>query len=165
VFSNPCGCTIETVGNIKIKLPSSIENTILKRLNVPMDHLLVVNENFQNVAIIFSKGSFDLSKIKKLEGLKLIIGKKGLINIQCHDLSNVITLEVSFDRNEKYFNLLLSKCINAKKLVLYSTVCELHGWIQNESSLGYKEEMASCELTESKSITRPENHFYLCRSV
>ncbi|ELQ75399.1 putative LRR containing protein, partial [Trachipleistophora hominis] len=91
-------------------------------VNVSSNHVVIVNENSQSVAIIFSEIDFDLSKIKKLKNLNLIVKKKGLINIQFPDLSHVKTLEVSFGKNGKIFNLLLSKYTNAKKLILYNTV-------------------------------------------
>ncbi|ELQ74511.1 putative LRR containing protein, partial [Trachipleistophora hominis] len=162
-FSDQCKYPVNKIGKKKINLPINIDNVIIERVNIQSNYSLVVNENCQNVAIIFSEGNFDLSRIKKLASLKLLIEKQGLINIQFPDLSNVTNLEVSFDSNEEYFNLLLSKCINAKKLVLYNVVCELHDWIENQSLLGYKEEMTPYELSELKSIVGAESRAYQCR--
>ncbi|ELQ74991.1 putative LRR containing protein [Trachipleistophora hominis] len=164
-FLDPRKCSIDTTDKKRVNLPNNIENVILERVNIPADHLLVVNEHCENVAIIFSEGDFDLSMVKKLKGIRLIVKKKGIINIQFPDLSNVRTLEVSLDGNEEYFNLLLSKCINAKKLIFYNTVCELHDWIQNERFIDYKEGMAPWELDKLESKIELESHVNPCRSA
>ncbi|ELQ74380.1 putative LRR containing protein [Trachipleistophora hominis] len=164
-FSDRCKCPVDTTRIEKKNIPNDIENLILERVNVPVDHLLVVNESCRNVAIIFSEGDFDLSKIKELKGLKLIVRGKCFINIRFPDLSNVTTLEVSLDENEEYFNFLLSACINVRKLILYNTVCELHDWIENESMIIYEEGMAPWGLNELKPMIGPEGRVYRCRSI
>ncbi|ELQ74016.1 putative LRR containing protein [Trachipleistophora hominis] len=164
-FSRSCKRPIDVTGKRKINLPNNIENVIIKKVKVASSHLVVVNENCQSVTIISSEGDFDLSKVRKLKAIKLLDMKQGLINIQFPDLNNVTTLEVSLSGDAKYFNLLLSKCINAKKLVLYNTVCELHDWIQKESLLSYREEMIPWRLDELKSMVELESHIHPCRSA
>ncbi|ELA45750.2 hypothetical protein VCUG_02763, partial [Vavraia culicis subsp. floridensis] len=79
-------CT-DTSQKKRLELPNCIEDIVLEHVSVPKDTLLVVNEGYRNVAIIFSKGYFDLSKVKQLRKFKLLITEQSSTNIELTDLT------------------------------------------------------------------------------
>jgi len=94
----------------------------------------------------------------------LLITGQSLITIGLPDLTNVTSLEISYDGNEKYFMFLLLNCINVKEVILYDTVCELHGWTERDTSTIPEKEMAPWELNELRSMINQENCTSRCRS-
>ncbi|ETA55735.1 hypothetical protein VCUG_02853, partial [Vavraia culicis subsp. floridensis] len=77
-------CT-DTSQKKRLELPNCIEDIVLEHVSVPKDNLLVVNEGCRNIAIIFSKGYFDLSNVKQLRKFKLLITGQCPINIEFPD--------------------------------------------------------------------------------
>ncbi|ELA45784.1 hypothetical protein VCUG_02730, partial [Vavraia culicis subsp. floridensis] len=148
----------------RLELPNCIEDIVLEHVSVPKDTLLVVNEGYRNVAIIFSNGSSDLSKVKQLRKFKLLITKQSPINIEFPDLTNVASLEISYDGNERYFMFLLLNCVNVREVILYNTVCELHDWIGRDTSTIPEKEMAPWELNELRAMINQESCNSWCRS-
>ncbi|ELA48393.1 hypothetical protein VCUG_00002 [Vavraia culicis subsp. floridensis] len=156
-------CT-DTSQKKRLELPNCIEDIVLEHVSVPKDTLLVVNEGCRNAAIIFSKGYFDLSNVKQLRKFKLLITEQSSISIEFPGLKNVVSLEISYDGNERYFMFLLLNCINVKEVILYNTVCELHDWIGRDTSTIPEKEMAPWELNELRAMINQESCTSRCRS-
>lgn len=106
----------------KIELPSNIRVVVLQRVKVLPGGKFTANRGCREVGMLHCSGTFNLSKIKKLESLMVIPRLESISSatISFPSFESVRKLEVACNLNSGNLRYLLSKCTNVKELVIYS---------------------------------------------